>query len=85
MEILDGKRDDKAIQPFFLDRIVGFLNGGSDSGRLDVRGVSKNYTPEQVRQGDAVFAKTAGPSRDPRDVPASSFHFASVSRPHLKT
>ncbi len=58
MEILDGKRHDKAAQPFHLSRIVGLLNGAKYWGWLSDSDAAKNYQPEQIEKADALFAET---------------------------
>jgi len=57
VDILDGKRHDKAVQPFHLGRIVNFLNGGKHWGWLSEAETAKHYQPEQVKQADILFTK----------------------------
>ena len=57
MQVLDGKRHDRAAQRSELARIVGWLNGGKHWGWLDHSAEPKIFTPEQIRRGDAAFTK----------------------------
>jgi hypothetical protein len=58
MEILDGKRHDKAALPHHLSLAVFFLNGGGHWGMLDWGMLNAPQKSEDVKRGDAVFLKT---------------------------
>lgn len=58
MQILDGKRHDKAAQPLHLGHIVTLLNGGKHWGWLSHPETAANYLPEQIELADAFFTKS---------------------------
>jgi hypothetical protein len=58
MEILDGKRHDKAALPHHLNLAVYFLNGGGHWGLLDWGMLNAHEESQDVKRGNAIFLKT---------------------------
>lgn len=58
MEILDGRRHDKAGQRWELGWIVRLLNGGKHWAGPYAPDIAENYTASQIKQADVQFTDT---------------------------